>query len=136
LRRYYLPKKVEDPLQVYEHPFHYPNFALVQREDRPMLNEVKSWWHAEGYALLNNGSMIFPNGDTRFPDGSEHDAFGNEIKPATGEDGDQMDVSMKYGTDSSADGVWEDESSSSDLQSKNLDKQKVVDTVGSKDCTE
>jgi hypothetical protein len=100
-----------------------------------MLNEVESWWHAEGYALLNNGCMIFPNGHTRFPDGSEHDAFGNEIDSATAEDEKQKNASMKYDTDSSADGVWEAESDSSDLQSKNLDKQRDADAVGSKNCT-
>jgi hypothetical protein len=135
LCRYYLPKKAKNPLHTYEYPSRYPNFALVQREDRPMLNKVESWWHAEGYALLNNGCMIFPNGHTRFPDGSEHDAFGNEINPATAEDGNRKNPSMKHDTDSSADRVWEAESDYSDMQSEHLDEQRGMNAVGSKNYT-
>lgn len=84
LCRYYLPKKAKNPLSMYENPIPSLIWARVQREERPLSDIVESWWdNEEGGALLNDESMIFPNGHIRFRDGSVHDAFGKEIKSAT-----------------------------------------------------
>jgi hypothetical protein len=79
---------------MYENPAPSLIWARVQREQRPSSDVAESWWdNEEGGALLNDESMIFPNGHTRFRDGSVHDAFGKEIKSAT-EDEKQNDCAI------------------------------------------
>jgi hypothetical protein len=99
LCRYYLPKKAKNPLSMYENPFPSLVWARVQREERPLSNVVESGWNTEeGGALLNDGSMIFPNGHTRFRDGSVHDSFGKEIKSAK-EDEEQNDYAVSFNSE-------------------------------------
>ena len=79
---------------MYENPIPSLIWARVQKEERPLSDMVESRWdNEEGGALLNDESMIFPNGHTRFRDGSVHDAFGKEIKSAT-EDEEQNDCAI------------------------------------------